>query len=276
MRKNLKIFYGIALVSITVIFYVMFLLGVALIYIFLVAGSVAILSTSTIYTVIHHIGMQDKRERESKVVPKLKSIKEKSMQPSEDIVKEYINAMPYLQKYVDSEESYEDLDVIKELVFSLFTPEQMTKFNLLDLTILEKIQFIRELIYFDEKERETVLESMLKDRFKGADDVSYDLSFTPVALDESLRLYAISLIEPGEKRKLVIGNKSDAISLIKEKIGELFEYKLEDFLVSSGGIILEETLKIEDYLIEDEDQIVIIPSKIPPKRKENVTTENKD
>lgn len=276
MKKNWKFFSGIALVAIMSIFYIAFLVEANIVYVFIIIGSVAVLSTSMTYTVIHHIGMQDERERESRMVSKSKSIKTKSILPLEDIVKEYLNAMPYLQKYIDSEESYETIDSIKELIFTIFNLEQLEKINLLDLSKIEKIQLIREMLYFDEKEREELLESMIKNRFKNSEEISYDMSLTTVALDESLRLYAISLVEPGEKRKLIIGNKSDIIGSIKEKIGEFFKYKLEDFLVSSGGIILEENLKIEDYNIEDEDQIVLIPSKIPPRIKENKTIDKKE
>ena len=41
----------------------------------------------------------------------------------------------------------------------------------------------------------------------------------------------------------------------------LFDYNLEDFLLSSGGILLQENLQIKDYYIDDDDEIALIPSR---------------
>ncbi len=54
---------------------------------------------------------------------------------------------------------------------------------------------------------------------------------------------------------------SDFIDVIKEQVGILFDYGLEDFLLSTGGIILDETKQIKDYFIDDDDEIALIPSR---------------
>ncbi|MGB5913001.1 MAG: hypothetical protein WBH31_17555, partial [Promethearchaeia archaeon] len=48
---------------------------------------------------------------------------------------------------------------------------------------------------------------------------------------------------------------------VKERIGTLFDYNLEDFLLSSGGILLHENSQIKDYAIDDDDEIALIPSR---------------
>ena len=45
----------------------------------------------------------------------------------------------------------------------------------------------------------------------------------------------------------------------------MFDYNLEDFLLSTGGIIMNENAQIKDYNIEDMNEIVLIPSRIPKK-----------
>jgi hypothetical protein len=45
----------------------------------------------------------------------------------------------------------------------------------------------------------------------------------------------------------------------------MFDYNLDDFLLSTGGIIMDENVQIKDYNIADRDEIVLIPSRIPKK-----------
>ena len=59
----------------------------------------------------------------------------------------------------------------------------------------------------------------------------------------------------------MIIEKSDFISEVKLKIGTLFDYDLDDFVLSSGGILLDEKLQINHYNIDDDDEIAIIPSR---------------
>ena len=80
-------------------------------------------------------------------------------------------------------------------------------------------------------------------------------------MDEKIRVYVRSLVEPGEKTKIIIIDTSELISIIKEQVGILFDYGLEDFLLSTGGILLDETMQIKDYFIDDDDEIALIPSR---------------
>jgi hypothetical protein len=80
-------------------------------------------------------------------------------------------------------------------------------------------------------------------------------------MEDQFRVYVRSLLEPGEKTKIIILDSSDLIYIIKEKVALLFDYDLEDFLLSSGGILLKENLLIKDYDIDDDDEIALIPSR---------------
>ncbi|MFX1412731.1 MAG: ubiquitin-like domain-containing protein, partial [Promethearchaeota archaeon] len=75
------------------------------------------------------------------------------------------------------------------------------------------------------------------------------------------RVYARSLIEPGEKTKIIIIETSEFVNEIKEKLGVLFNYNIDNFVLSSGGIILQENIKIVDYNLDDDDEIALIPSR---------------
>jgi hypothetical protein len=74
-------------------------------------------------------------------------------------------------------------------------------------------------------------------------------------------LYVRSLIEPGEITKLIIVDATELISGIKERVGVLFNYDLDAFLLSSGGILLSEDKQIQNYDIDDDDEIALIPSR---------------
>lgn len=271
------------LCALFIILYFIFFSLNPLILTILVIGSVAVVSTSTLYTVVHHIGQEDERERESRLqkspkgpkapktlkpLPTTKQLPEDVKEDPPEIIDKYIEALPRLKEYNETDESYEDMPAIRELIFSLFTEEEFLKISLLDLSDFDKLQFIREMLYYSVEEREDLMNTMLRYRGKDDAEIAYVSPISTIEIGETLRTYIISLVEKGEKRKLLIVETTEPISSVKERAGELFDYNLDDFLVSSGGLILNEELKIEDYNIEDEDEIVLIP-----KRKDNDSKE---
>ncbi len=262
MKRSIIIVSLIAFYAILSIVYFLFFAQTGLYFVFMVIGSVAVLSTGTVYAVIEHYGSQEERERKSKFLPKPKVIKQKVSSISNgsiDIIEEYYNAMPYLKEYLESEKPYEEIPVIKDLIFSKIEAEDLRKINLLGLSNFEKIEFLRELLYYNQEERNTLIESMLKNRGKIGEEVFYTGPSNTIEIGEAIRAYIISLIETGEKRKLLIIDTAEKVNSVKERAGELFDYDLNDFLISSGGLILEENKQIKDYNIEDEDEIVLIP-----------------
>ena len=235
---------------------------------FIIVGSVVAVSTGTIYTIVSQSYNEERRLKRNKFKQKPKtisqtpkSIKQVSKEESSDILDEYLDAFPYIEEYVESDKMHEELPVTKEFIFSSLTPEIISKINLLDLSEIDKIQFIREMLYFDPEEREALIESMLKNRDKVEEEVIYTPPLKILELGGKFRVHVISLIEPGEKKKIKIVESTDSISKVKESVGVLFDYDLGEFLLSSGGIILKEDLKIKDYHIEDEDEIVLIPTR---------------
>ncbi|MHA1149465.1 MAG: hypothetical protein ACTSR8_14605 [Promethearchaeota archaeon] len=272
-----------ALCALFVILYFIFFSLNPLILTILVIGSVAVVSTATLYTVVQHIAQEDERERESWLQkgakkgtkgakgPKLsktpktirtpkQKFEETEPQPP-DIIDKYMEAIPRLKDYLETDVPYEDIAAIRELIFASFTEKELAKINLLDLSDFDKLQFIREMLYYTEEERKQLMDIML--RYKGRDDaeILYVSPSETMEIGQALRTYIISLVGTGEKRKLLIVDTTESISSVKERAGELFDYDLNDFLISSGGLILNENAKIEDYNIDDEDEIVLIPQR---------------
>ena len=189
-------------------------------------------------------------------------IKPKSIEKdSANVIEDYFNAMPFIEKYVESEESYEETPAINKFIFSVFSQEELEKINQLDLSKLEKIQFIREMVYFDKKERKILIENMLNNRYKTEKEIIYTPPMNTIEMKDQIRVYIRSLVEPGEKTKIIIIDTADTIFTVKQRIGLLFNYELEDFLLSSGGILLNPKSQIEDYDIDDDDEIALIPSR---------------
>jgi len=263
MRKKFRVLSVILLYSIFILMYLLFFLlriGSTPLFLFLTVGSVAVLSTSTIYTVIQSKGSQDGSIRKKKFITKKMAPKKKI----EDIFEDYIDAMPSIEEYVESNGFYEDMEVINKYIFSIFSKDEIYKINLLGLSKIDKILFIREMLYFSHEERSNLIESMLKNQEKNDEKITYTSPMTTIEMEDQIRVYIRSLIESGEKTKIIIIDTTDFISTIKERIGILFDYELEDFLISSGGLILEGSsdLLVKDFDIADDDIIALIPHRL--------------
>ena len=266
-RKYINLSIIVAFAFFMVI-YVLLFIGRVPFYNFLIVGSVAAVSTGTIYTIVAQSYNGDRRlqknkfKQKPKTIPQTpKTIRQISKGKSSELLDDYLDAYPYIEEYVESDKSHEELPVTKEFIFSKLAPELINKINLLDLSEIEKIQFIREMLYYEPEEREELIENMLINRDKVEDEINYPPPLKTLELGDKFRVHVISLIEPGEKKKIKIIESTDSISKVKESVGILFNYNIETFLLSSGGIILKEDKKIKDYDIIDEDEIVLIPSR---------------
>ncbi len=258
MRKNYRILSVIYVFCI--LFYVFFFLfQVENIPLFLVLtiSSVAVLSTSTIYTVIQSKSSQDIRIKEKKYFTKPKSIQK----DTSDIIEDYIDVMPSIEEYIESDETYKDMPIVDKFIFSIFRKEELDNINLLGLSKMDKILFIREMLYYDPNERNDLIENMLNTKDKTDGAIIYTPPKRQIEMEGQIRVYIRSLVEPGEKTKIIIVDTTEVIRIIKEKIAILFDYELEDFLLSSGGILLQENSIIKDYDIDDDDEIALIPSR---------------
>ena len=226
-------------------------------FLFLTIGSVAVLSTSTIYTVVRSKSIPAKTIKKDKYYQKPKSIKGLSS----DLIEDYFEAMPLVDQYADTDESYENIESIDDYIFTFFNQEEIDKINLLGFPKMDKIFFIREMLYFNAGERKQLIEDILKNKEKTDELIKYNPPLNIIGMDDKLRVYIRSLVEPGERTKILIIETSELISIIKEQVGILFDYGLDGFLLSTGGIILDETKQIKDYFIDDDDEIALIPSR---------------
>lgn len=261
MKNNYRVLGTITLFVIISIIYILFILlnveSISL-FLFLTIGSVSILSTSTIYTIVQSKTNQDMKLKDSKFNLKKKSLKRKSL----DLVEDYFGAMPIIDEYADSNTSYENVLTIDDYIFSMISQEVLDKIDLLGLSKMDKIFFIRDMLYFNSEERKNLIENMLKSR----DNSNRQIIYTPPTngMENNIRVYVRSLVEPGEKTRIITIETTELINTIKERVGILFNYGLEDFHLSSGGILLDENSFIKDYDIDDYDEIALIPSKKNP------------
>ncbi|MFX1311036.1 MAG: ubiquitin-like domain-containing protein [Promethearchaeota archaeon] len=260
MKKKYKYLTVITLYAIFGLLYIVFFLlriDSPPLFLFLTIGSVAILSSSTIYTVIESQSSQYKRIKSKKYLKRPELIQKKTV----NIFEDYFEAMPSIEEYIESSDSYKDMEVIDKFVFSVFSQEEIENINLLELSKIDKIMFIREILYFDADERRNLIKNMLKNKGISNEEIKYSPPLKLIELGDQIRVYVRSLVEPGEKTKIIILNTTELIGDVKEKISILFDYKLENFLLSSGGILLQEDTLLNSYDIDDDDEIALIPSR---------------
>ncbi len=260
MKKSYRVLSIITLYGVFALFYLIFFLfqiESLPLFLFLTIGSVAVLSTSTIYTVVQSQRSPPIRKKPDKYYQKPKSIK----RISSDLIEDYIEAMPLIDQYADTAESFENIESIDDYIFTFFNQETLDKIDLLGFSKMEKIFFIREMLYFEVDERKQLIDDILKNKDITNEQIKYNPPLNVIGMNDKIRVYIRSLVEPGEKTKIIIIETSEFIDIIKEQVGILFDYGLEDFLLSTGGIILDETKQIRDYYIDDDDEIALIPSR---------------
>ena len=260
MKKKYRVLTIITLYVVFALVYLVFFLlqlDSLPLFLFLTIGSVAVLSTSTIYTVVQSKSNPVKRIKKDKYYQKPKSIK----RISSDMIEDYFEAMPLIDHYADADESFENIESIDDYIFTFFHQEEIDKINLLGFSKMDRIFFIREMLYFDDSERKQLIEDILKNKDITDEQIKYHPPISTIGMDDKIRVYIRSLVETGEKTKIIIIETSELISIIKEQVGILFDYGLEDFDLSSGGILLSAEKQIKDYSIDDDDEIALIPSR---------------
>ena len=260
MKKKYRVLYPITLLVVFVIFYLIYFLfqiESLPLFLFLTIGSVAVLSTSTIYTVVQSKSSPAKRIKKDKYYQKPKSIK----RTSSEMIEDYFEAMPLIDHYADTDESFENIESIDDYIFTFFHKEEIDKINMLGFSKMDRIFFIREMLYFDASERKQLIEDILKNKDVTDEQIKYNPPLNTIGMDDKIRVYIRSLVESGERTKIIIIETSELIKIIKEQIGILFDYGLADFHLSSGGILLSAEKQIRDYFIDDDDEIALIPSR---------------
>jgi len=268
-KTKIRIVVLIAQCAASILFYLISFFGNPLFFLILVIGSVVVLSTGTIYTVIHHESTDNKITGKKQFVSKVKALEKRKKlvkeEETSDFIEDYMDEMPFIQKYVDSDKSYEEMPIIENFIFTELSPKELAKINRLGLSDIDKKQFIKELLYFTQEERSNLIESMIENLYKTDEELIYIPPMRLVEETKTIRVYAISLIESGEKRKIINIESTEFVNVVKDQLAVMFDYNLEDFLLSTGGIIMNENAQIKDYNIEDIGEIVLIPSRIPKK-----------
>jgi len=268
-KTKIRIVVLIAQCAASILFYLISFFGNPLFFLILVIGSVVVLSTGTIYTVIHHDSTDDKITGKKQFLSKVKALEKRKKlvkeEETSDFIEDYMDEMPFIQKYVDSDKSYEEMPIIENFIFTELSPKELAKINRLGLSDIDKKQFIKELLYFTQEERSNLIDSMIENLYKTDEELIYIPPMRLVEETKTIRVYAISLIESGEKRKIINIESTEFVNVVKDQLAVMFDYNLEDFLLSTGGIIMNENAQIKDYNIEDIGEIVLIPSRIPKK-----------
>ena len=84
-------------------------------------------------------------------------------------------------------------------------------------------------------------------------------SKTPSA-GKKVTLYFMSTIGPGEKKEKLTVNDNNRVKDIKRTLGNLYGLNPNDFHLSSGGVTLDESSQLDDYNVNNGDDILLIPA----------------
>ena len=77
---------------------------------------------------------------------------------------------------------------------------------------------------------------------------------------KKVTLYFMSTIGPGEKKEKLTVNDNNRVKDIKRTLGNLYGLNPNDFHLSSGGVTLDESSQLNDYSVNDGDDILLIPA----------------
>ena len=77
---------------------------------------------------------------------------------------------------------------------------------------------------------------------------------------KKVTLYFMSTIGPGEKKEKLTVNNNNRVKDIKQTLGNLFGLNPNDFHLSSGGVTMDEGSHLDDYSVNDGDDILLIPA----------------
>ncbi|MEJ2296740.1 MAG: ubiquitin family protein [Candidatus Lokiarchaeota archaeon] len=77
---------------------------------------------------------------------------------------------------------------------------------------------------------------------------------------KKISVYLMSTIGPGEKKQKLLIYTGYKVGDIKETVGNIFGLDPADFHLSTGGVTMEEGLTLDDYNVNDGDDILLIPA----------------
>jgi len=79
---------------------------------------------------------------------------------------------------------------------------------------------------------------------------------------KKISVFFLSTIGPGEKKQKLLIFSGNRVGDIKETVANLFALDSSDFHLSSGGVTMDESSNLNDYDVDDGDDILIIPASI--------------
>jgi hypothetical protein len=77
---------------------------------------------------------------------------------------------------------------------------------------------------------------------------------------KKLTLYFMSTIGPGEKKEKLTVSDNNRVNDIKRTLGNLYGLDPNDFHLSSGGVTMDENNSLNDYDVNNGDDILLIPA----------------
>ena len=77
---------------------------------------------------------------------------------------------------------------------------------------------------------------------------------------KKISVYFMSTIGPGEKKQKLLIYTRNRVGEIKETVANLFGLDPADFHLSSGGITMDENSLLQDYNVNDGEDILLIPA----------------
>ena len=172
-KKNIVVLLILIISIMGLSLYLSFLLNFSINII--IIGSVMAISAGVTYHFITTEGYKGFRKRVSKKSKKTLN-GEFLSENTKEIINELINEMPEVKNYIESIAPDKDVPVlefrnaqdilldIKNRFFSVYTPEELRKIDLIEMPRKEKKQFIKELLSLEPNERRLLIDNILKNK----------------------------------------------------------------------------------------------------------------
>ena len=93
-----------------------------------------------------------------------------------------------------------------------------------------------------------------------ADTVKSKTPATTTTSGNKISVFFTSTIGPGEKKQKLTVDDGNRVNDIKTTVGNLFGLNPSDFHLSSGGVTMDENSSLNDYNVDNGDEIVLIPA----------------
>lgn len=81
-----------------------------------------------------------------------------------ELIEEILEETPFIREYIETNKLHAEIPEIREYIFSIIHAEDLDKIDLLDLSMDEKKEFIKEIINLDAGKRKQLLDDMLSGR----------------------------------------------------------------------------------------------------------------